>query len=147
MIWAYGHHHLLLLLQLIPFLAHLARRAIMSYCHTNVSACLVRRPLTLENKYSNIFFYKTTGPTVLKFHMKHDLTHGLRIVKLGKVEYPRWPLLLKKEKQQNKLLLQNHCIFLAQFSHLGIFVTTGCSSRRQYVTAVRLDIFRSIWHK
>ena len=25
-------------------------------------------------------------------------------------------------------------------SHLGIFVTTGCSSRRQYVTAVRLDI-------
>ena len=32
-------------------------------------------------------------------------------------------------------------------SHLGIFVTTGCSSRRQYVTAVRLDIFRSMWHK
>ena len=25
-------------------------------------------------------------------------------------------------------------------SHLGIFVTTGCSSRRQYVIAVRLDI-------
>ena len=32
-------------------------------------------------------------------------------------------------------------------SHLGIFVTTGCSSRRQYVTAVRQDIFRSMWHK
>ena len=31
-------------------------------------------------------------------------------------------------------------------THLGIFVTTGCSSRRQYVTAVRLDIFRSMWH-
>ena len=32
-------------------------------------------------------------------------------------------------------------------SHLGIFVTTGCSSRRQFVTAVRLDIFRPMRHK
>ena len=31
--------------------------------------------------------------------------------------------------------------YLLPSSHLGIFVTTGCSSRRQYVTAVRLDIF------
>ena len=36
--------------------------------------------------------------------------------------------------------------FYGQSSHLGIFVKTGCSSRRQYVTAVRLDIFRSMWH-
>ena len=43
----------------------------MSYCHINASG--VRRPSTLENKYSNIFFYKTTGPIVLKFHTEHDL--------------------------------------------------------------------------
>ena len=42
----------------------------MSYCHINVS--VMRRPSTVENKYSNIFFYKTTGPTVLNFHMEHD---------------------------------------------------------------------------
>ena len=68
----------------------------MSYCHTNASG--VRRPSTLENKYSNIFFNKTTGSTVLKFHVKHDLTPGSQIVKLGHVEYPRWPLLLKISK-------------------------------------------------
>ena len=60
------------------FLAHLAQRAIVSYCHTNASG--VRRdgmcPSTPKNKYSNIFFCKTTGPMVLKFHMEHDLTPG-----------------------------------------------------------------------
>ena len=50
----------------------------MSYCHTN--ACIVRRPSTLESKYSNI--YKTTGPTVLKFHMEHDLTPGSQNCKI-----------------------------------------------------------------
>ena len=70
----------------------------------------MRCPSTLENKYSNIFFYKTAAPTVLKFHMKHDLTQGLRIVNLGKVEHLRWPLLLKKVKI-------NHWIFLAKFWH------------------------------
>ena len=45
-------------LKLRPYLAHLARRAIVSYCHINASG--VRRPSTLDNKYSNIFFYKTT---------------------------------------------------------------------------------------
>ena len=38
---------------------------------------------TLENKYLNIFFYKTTGPTVLKFHMEHDLTPGSQNYKSG----------------------------------------------------------------
>ena len=33
----------------------------------------MHRPSTLENKYSNIFFYKTIAPTVLKFYMEHDL--------------------------------------------------------------------------
>ena len=31
----------------------------------------MRHPSTLENKYSNIFFYKTIAPTVLKFYMEH----------------------------------------------------------------------------
>ena len=53
----------------------------MSYCHTNASG--VRRLSTLENKYSNIFFYKTTGPTLLKFHMEDDLTPGFQNCKIG----------------------------------------------------------------
>ena len=62
------------------------------------ASCVMHRPSTLENKYSNIFFYKTIAPTVLKFYMEHDLYQGLRIIKLGQVEYPRWPPLLKIEK-------------------------------------------------
>ena len=34
------------------------------------------RPSTLENEYSNIFFYKTFAPTVLNFFMEHDLAPG-----------------------------------------------------------------------
>ena len=44
--------------------------------------CVVCRPSTLENKYSNIFFCKTTGPTVLKFHMEHELTLGSQNCKI-----------------------------------------------------------------
>ena len=63
-------------------LAHLVRRAIVSYCHTNVS-CLVCHLSTLKNNYSNIFFYKTTGPTVFEFHVEHDLTPGSSSCKTG----------------------------------------------------------------
>ena len=38
------------------------------------SVSVMPRPSTIENKYSNIFFCKTNGPTVLKFYMEHDLT-------------------------------------------------------------------------
>ena len=80
------------------FLTHLAQRAIVSYCHTNAS--VVCHPSTLENKYSNIFLHKTTGPTVLKFHMEHNLTPGSQNCKIGsgRILYNRWPLLLKIEK-------------------------------------------------
>ena len=67
-------------------------------CVQRHASCGVRRLSTLENKYSNIFFSKTTGPTVLKFHMEHDLTPGSQNCKIGQVEYPRWPLLLKIAK-------------------------------------------------
>ena len=62
-------------------LAHLAQKAIVSYCHT--SACVVHRQPILENKFSNVFSYKTTGPTVLKFHMEHDLTARSQNYKIG----------------------------------------------------------------
>ena len=39
-------------------------------------SCIMRRLSTLENKYSNIFFYKTIAPTVLKLYMEHDLPPG-----------------------------------------------------------------------
>ena len=56
-------------------------KGIVSYCHTSASG--MHRPSTLENKYSNIFFHKTTRPTVLKFHMEHDLTPGSQNRKIG----------------------------------------------------------------
>ena len=43
----------------------------------------MHRPSTLENKYSNIFFYKTIAPTVLKFYMEHDLAPGSQNYKIG----------------------------------------------------------------
>ena len=46
-------------------------------------ARVVRCPSILKNKYSNIFFYKTTRPTVLKFHMEHNLTPGTQNCKIG----------------------------------------------------------------
>ena len=51
-------------------------------CVLRVS-CVMRLPSILESKYSNIFFYKTTRSTVLKFHMKHDLTSGSQNCKTG----------------------------------------------------------------
>ena len=79
----------------------------MSYCHTNVSG--VRHASTLENKYSNIFFYKTTGPTVLKFHMEHNLTPGSQNCKIGSGRISKMAAVTKnsKKKNQNQLLLQN----------------------------------------
>ena len=83
-----------------PLLAHLARRAIVSYCHTNVS--VVCRPSTLKNKYSNIFFYNTTGPTVLKFHLEYDLTPGSQNCKIGLGRKSRMTAVTKNSKN-NKI--------------------------------------------
>ena len=47
----------------------------------------VRQQLKLT--YSNIFFYKTTGPVAVKFHTVHELTQGSQNCKLGQVECPR----------------------------------------------------------
>ena len=44
---------------------------------------VMHRLSTLENKYSNIFFYKTIALTVLKFYMVHDLAPGFQNYKIG----------------------------------------------------------------
>ena len=72
----------------------------MSYCHTNTSG--VHRPSTLENKYSNILFYKITGPTVLQFHMKHDLTPGSQNCKIGSGQISKMAAVTKNSKN-NKI--------------------------------------------
>ena len=43
----------------------------------------MHRSSTLENKYSNIFFYKTIASTVLKFYMEHDLPPESQNYKIG----------------------------------------------------------------
>ena len=60
--------------------------------------CVMHCPSTLENKYSNIFFYTTIAPTVLKFYMEHDLSPGSQNYKIGQVDNPRWRPLLKIAK-------------------------------------------------
>ena len=62
------------------------------------ASCVMHGLSTLENKYSNIFFYKTIAPTVLKFHMEHDLPPRSQNYKIGSGQNPRWPSLLKIAK-------------------------------------------------
>ena len=88
----------------------------MSYCRINV--CVMRRPSTLENKYSNILYYKTTRLTVLKFHMKYDLTPGSQNCKIRSGRISKMAAITKNNKN-NKInfLLQNHRIFVAELWH------------------------------
>ena len=75
----------------------------MSYCHTNASG--VRCPSTLEDKYSNMFFYKTIRPTVLKFHIEHDLTPGSHNCNIGSVRISKIAAVSKNrnKKKTNKI--------------------------------------------
>ena len=75
----------------------------------------MHRPSTLENKYSNIFFYKTIAPTVLKFYIEHDLAPGSQNYKTGLGRISKMAVITKNSK--NNKLLQNHWIFLAEFWH------------------------------
>ena len=67
-------------------------RIIFSRVIVGYASCVMHRPSTLENKYSNIFFYKTIAPTVLKFYMEHDLAPGSQNYKIGSLYGHRWPL-------------------------------------------------------
>ena len=64
--------------------------------------CVMRRTSALKSKYSNIFFYKTTGPTVLKFHIEHDLTPGSQNCKIGSGQISKMAAVTKNSKN-NKI--------------------------------------------
>ena len=58
----------------------------------------MHRPSTLENKYSNIFFYKTIAPTVLKFYMERDLPPGSQNYKIGSGRISKMAAITKNNK-------------------------------------------------
>ena len=58
----------------------------------------MHRPSTLENKYSNIFFYKTIAPTILKFYMKHDPLPGSQNYKIGSGRISKMAAITKNSK-------------------------------------------------
>ena len=62
----------------------------------------MHHPSTLENKYSNIFFYKTIAPTVLKFYMEHDLPPGSQNYKIGSGRISKMAAITKNSKN-NKI--------------------------------------------
>ena len=62
----------------------------------------MHRLSTLENKYSNIFFYKTIAPTVLKFYMEHDLPPGSQNYKIGSGRISKMAAITKNSKN-NKI--------------------------------------------
>ena len=62
----------------------------------------MHRPSTLENKYSNIFFYKILAPTVFKFYMEHDLPPGSQNYKIGSGRISKMAAITKNSKN-NKI--------------------------------------------
>ena len=62
----------------------------------------MHRPSTLENKYSNIFFYRTIAPTVLKFYMEHDLPLRSQNYKIGSGRISKMAAITKNSKN-NKI--------------------------------------------
>ena len=62
----------------------------------------MHRQSTLENKYSNIFFYKTIASTVLKFYMEHDLPPGSQNYKIGSGRISKMAAITNKSKN-NKI--------------------------------------------
>ena len=78
----------------------------------------MHRPSTLENKYSNIFFYKTIAPTVLKFYMEHELAPGSQNYKIGSGRISKMAAITKNSKNnKTNFFFQNRWIFLAEFWH------------------------------
>ena len=66
------------------------------------ASCVMHRPSTLENKYSNIFFYKSIAPTALKFYMEHDLPPGSQNYKIGSGLISKMATITKNSKN-NKI--------------------------------------------
>ena len=74
------------------FLAEVARRAVMSDCHTNTSG--VRRTSTLETKFQISSSLKPLDLQFSNFTWSMIQLQGFR-VNLGKIEFERWSPLLK----------------------------------------------------
>ena len=72
----------------------------MSYCHTNVSGerCLS----TLKKQIFKHLLLSTIGPTVLQFHMEHDLTPGSQNCKTGSGRISKMAAVTKNSKN-NKI--------------------------------------------
>ena len=66
--------------------------------YTPIIFSVMHRPLTLENKYSNIFFYKIIAPTVLKFYMERDLAPGYQNYKIGSGRISKMAAITKNSK-------------------------------------------------
>ena len=66
---------------------------------------------TLENKYSNIFFYKTVAPTVLKFYMEHDLVPGSQNYKIGSGQISKMAAITKNSKKKSTFSPESLNIF------------------------------------
>ena len=64
----------------------------------------MRPAWVVHNKYSNIFLYKTTGPTFLKLHMEHDLTPGSKNCKIGSGRISKMAA-ASKNRKDNKINL------------------------------------------
>ena len=94
---------------------------ILSGVIVRCASCLMHRPSTLKNKYSNIFFYKTIAPSGLKFYMEHDLPPRSQNYKIGSGLISMMAAITKNSKNNNQLFLQNRWIFLAEF-WLGISI-------------------------
>ena len=77
----------------------------------------MHRPSTLENKYSNIFFYKTIAPTVLKFHMEHDLPPGSQNYKIGSGRISKMAAITKNSKITKSTFSPEPLDILAEFWH------------------------------
>ena len=104
-------------------LAHLAQRAKVNYCHTNVSGvhcvvCVVWRLQQLKTIIQTSSFYEATGPTALKFHMEHDLTPGSQNCKIGSGQIYKLAAITENSKN-NKINLFSRTTenFLAEIWH------------------------------
>ena len=79
------------------------------------ASCIVRQHLKTNIQTS--FSINILHLQFLNFTLSMTWHQGLRIIKLGQVEFPRWPPLLKIAEITKSIFLQNHWIFLAEFWH------------------------------
>ena len=77
----------------------------------------MHHPSIVENKYSNIFFYKTVAPTVLKFYMEHDLPPGSQNYKIGSGRISKMAAITKNSKNNKSNFSPEPLDIFAEFLH------------------------------